>query len=93
MSSSSQTSWKVISIVSLASLIHCAYSAAQHRSYLRLTEQEFTQLPLDIVIQTFISLVVLIFATTFLAGEFQTIRADKEVCIYFLSKIKLIIKF
>ncbi|KAE9551074.1 hypothetical protein FO519_005711 [Halicephalobus sp. NKZ332] len=75
----SQATWKVLSLVSLASLLHCAYSAAQHRSYLRLTEQEFTQLPLDIVIQTFVSLVVLIFSTTFLAGDFQTIRADKEV--------------
>lgn len=76
---SQQSVWKAITFVSLASLLHCAYSAAQHNSYLRLTGQEFTQLPFDIVIQTIVSLIVCIFATTFLAGDFQTIRVDKEV--------------
>uniref|UniRef100_A0A914Y0M3 Membrane magnesium transporter n=1 Tax=Panagrolaimus superbus TaxID=310955 RepID=A0A914Y0M3_9BILA len=76
---SNQPVWKIVTIISLASLLHCAYSAAQHNSFLRLTGQEFNQLPLDIVIQTVVSLLVCIFATTFLTGDFQTIRVDKEV--------------
>lgn len=38
-------SLQVIAAVSIAALLHAAYSAAQHRLYLRLTEQPFTALP------------------------------------------------
>ncbi|GMT16964.1 hypothetical protein PFISCL1PPCAC_8261, partial [Pristionchus fissidentatus] len=67
---------KVVAIVSLIALLHGAYSAAQHRLYLRLTEQPFSALPLDIVVQTLASLIVLCWACTHVAGAFQPIRAD-----------------
>uniref|UniRef100_A0A7E4W0M2 PRELI/MSF1 domain-containing protein n=1 Tax=Panagrellus redivivus TaxID=6233 RepID=A0A7E4W0M2_PANRE len=76
--SSSSPVWKILATASLVSLLHCAYSAAQHNSFVRLTGQEASALPLDLQIQTLVSLVVCIFATTFLAGDFQPIRADKE---------------
>lgn len=50
---------KMMCLGALASLVHCAYSAAQHRSYLRLTGDEFEALPLDIVLQTLLSLLLL----------------------------------
>lgn len=74
MPSSSYT--KILLAVGAVSLIHCAYSAAQHRSYLRLTEQEFTYLPLDIFVQTIISLFLVFYTGSGVAGEFQPIRAD-----------------
>ncbi|CAG2061915.1 unnamed protein product, partial [Timema podura] len=40
--------YKTILIFGFLSLFHSAYSAAQHRSYLRITEQEFVSLPVDI---------------------------------------------
>ncbi|CAJ0585838.1 unnamed protein product, partial [Mesorhabditis spiculigera] len=67
---------KIVTIVALLSLIHCAYSAAQHRFYLRLTEQPFSHLPYDIIVQTLLSLVVLIYGASRVAGSFQPIRAD-----------------
>ncbi|GMS84981.1 hypothetical protein PENTCL1PPCAC_7156, partial [Pristionchus entomophagus] len=67
---------KVIAAVSFAALLHAAYSAAQHRLYLRLTEQPFTALPADIVAQTLASLIFLCWACTHVAGAFQPIRAD-----------------
>ncbi|CAI4232986.1 unnamed protein product [Auanema sp. JU1783] len=66
----------VITIVSLASLLHCAYSAAQHRSYLRLTEQPFVSLPADVICQTLVSLIVLIYGASYVAAPFQQIKSD-----------------
>ncbi|CAP23728.1 Protein CBG02872, partial [Caenorhabditis briggsae] len=67
----------LITIVSVLSLLHCAYSAAQHRFYLRLTEQPFVNLPFDVVFQTSISLVALIYGTSFIANPFQYIKKDQ----------------
>ena len=50
--------YKVFVAVGLLCILHAAYSAAQHRTYLRLTKTEFLALPLDIAIQV---------RTTFLA--------------------------
>uniref|UniRef100_A0A1I7T9B9 Membrane magnesium transporter n=1 Tax=Caenorhabditis tropicalis TaxID=1561998 RepID=A0A1I7T9B9_9PELO len=72
------TIYRLITIVSLLSLIHCAYSAAQHRFYLRLTEQPFVSLPADVVAQTVISLVALIYGTSYLANPFQYIKKDQH---------------
>ncbi|KAK6032812.1 hypothetical protein OSTOST_00993 [Ostertagia ostertagi] len=72
----SKTLYNVITLVSLLSLLHCAYSAAQHRSYLRLTEQPFVTLPADVLAQTLISLVALIYGASHVAGAFQHIKSD-----------------
>ncbi|WKX96369.1 hypothetical protein Q1695_012652 [Nippostrongylus brasiliensis] len=72
----SKTLYNVITLVSLLSLLHCAYSAAQHRSYLRLTEQPFISLPPDVLAQTLISLVALIYGASHVAGAFQHIKSD-----------------
>uniref|UniRef100_A0A8R1HY03 Membrane magnesium transporter n=1 Tax=Caenorhabditis japonica TaxID=281687 RepID=A0A8R1HY03_CAEJA len=72
------TIYRLITIVSLLSLLHCAYSAAQHRFYLRLTEQPFVNLPADVVAQTVISLIALIYGTSFLANPFLYIKQDQH---------------
>lgn len=80
MSGGSWTSLvRCLCVVGLVSLIHCAYSAAQHRSYLRLTEQEFTHLPADILLQTIVSLLLVCYSAAYVAGEFLPIRADLQV--------------
>ncbi|KAK6062137.1 membrane magnesium transporter 1 domain protein, partial [Cooperia oncophora] len=48
----------------------------QHRSYLRLTEQPFVALPADVLAQTLISLVALIYGASHVAGAFQHIKSD-----------------
>ncbi|KAI6229870.1 hypothetical protein M3Y99_01122700 [Aphelenchoides fujianensis] len=70
--------WKLVCTLSLSSLAHCAYSAAQHRSYLRLAEQPFVGLPADIVVQTVVSFLLAVVACTVIAGEFQPIRSDQN---------------
>jgi len=71
---------KFIFTIGMFSLMHAGYSAAQHRSFMRLTEQEFTSLPLDIILQAIFSLVVAVLGvTTGIAGEFKEIRSNVEL--------------
>ncbi|XP_056636769.1 ER membrane protein complex subunit 5 [Diorhabda carinulata] len=65
--------------VGFLSLFHSAYSAAQHRSYLRLNDLDFTHLPLDIFLQTIISLFVIMYGVLSIAGDFKEIKASAEL--------------
>lgn len=70
--------------IGLLALAHAAYSAAQHRTYLRLTEQEFTVLPADILLQTIAALVLTCYGLVRAVGVFRDIMAaggelDKKV--------------
>ncbi|XP_050527610.1 ER membrane protein complex subunit 5 [Daktulosphaira vitifoliae] len=66
-------------ILGILSLLHAAYSAAQHRAYLRITEQEFDGLPIDIFVQGVISFFVSMFGVLNLAGDFKEVRAIEEL--------------
>ncbi len=70
---------RVLCVAALVSLLHCAYSAAQHRAYLRLTEQPFHRLPVDILVQTLVSLLLVCYSAAHVAGDFQPIRADLQL--------------
>ncbi|KAI8427388.1 hypothetical protein MSG28_001943 [Choristoneura fumiferana] len=70
---------KMIIIVGFISLFHSAYSAAQHRSYLRITAQEFTGLPLDIVVQAVTSLFAVMWGVLNVAGNLREIPAGAEL--------------
>jgi hypothetical protein len=70
---------KVVLIVGLCSLLHAAFSAAQYRSYLRVSEQQFTgSLPLDIIVQAFLSLMVTLYSVVSISGAFKVIQADDD---------------
>ncbi len=69
---------KFFVIVGLMALAHAGYSATQHRSYLRLTEQEFTTLPLDILIQSLVGLIITCYGIVRVVGEFREIKAVAE---------------
>ncbi|KAJ2944454.1 hypothetical protein O0L34_g3794 [Tuta absoluta] len=71
--------YKIILIVGFISLFHSAFSAAQHRSYLRLTSQEFTTLPLDIVVQAVVSLFAVMWGVLNVAGKLREIPAAAEL--------------
>lgn len=74
-----RSSDKFIVIIGLVALAHAAYSAAQHRSYLRLTEQEFTQLPTDILLQSFAALVLTCYGIVRVVGKFKEIKAASDL--------------
>ncbi|KAA0709364.1 Membrane magnesium transporter 1 ER membrane protein complex subunit 5 [Triplophysa tibetana] len=71
--------WKSIVGVGLFALAHAAFSAAQHRSYMRLTEKENEMLPIDIVLQTLLSFVVTCYGIVHISGEFRDMDASSEL--------------
>ncbi|XP_022166332.1 membrane magnesium transporter 1 [Myzus persicae] len=71
--------YRQIFALGILSLLHAAYSAAQHRSYLRITEQEFDGLPFDIFVQGVVSLFMSMYGILYLAGDFKEVRAIEEL--------------
>ena len=69
---------KLLLIVGLLALCHAAYSATQHRKYLRLTEQEFSSLPKDILLQTIVGLFICAFSILNIVGKFKQIKIASE---------------
>ncbi|CAH8875439.1 unnamed protein product [Trichobilharzia szidati] len=65
-------------VVGLCGLTHAAYSAAQHRSYIRLTEQEYSSLPIDILVQIVLSFIVVCIGLVGLTGNLKEIEAAAE---------------
>uniref|UniRef100_A0A8D8UV28 Membrane magnesium transporter n=1 Tax=Cacopsylla melanoneura TaxID=428564 RepID=A0A8D8UV28_9HEMI len=70
---------KVVFTIGICFLVHTAVSAAQHRTYLRLTEQEFTSLSLDIVVQGILSLIACMYGIIYIAGDLKEIKATEEL--------------
>jgi len=75
----SSSFWKSVVGVGLFSLAHAAFSAAQHRSYMRLTEKENETLPIDIMLQTLLSFVVTCYGIVHIAGGFKDMDASSEL--------------
>ena len=69
---------KILLTIGLAGLCHAAYSATQHRNYLRLTEHEFTSLPVDILIQTLACLLLCCLGVIRVAAKFRPIQITSE---------------
>ncbi|XP_070999410.1 ER membrane protein complex subunit 5-like [Oncorhynchus clarkii lewisi] len=71
--------WRDVVGVGLFALAHAAFSAAQHRSYMRLTEKENETLPIDIVLQTLLAFVLTIYGIVHISGEFKDMDASSEL--------------
>ncbi|KAM9325212.1 ER membrane protein complex subunit 5 [Gastrophryne carolinensis] len=71
--------WKGLVGLGLFALAHAAFSAAQHRSYMRLTEKEDETLPIDIVLQTLLAFIVACYGIVHIAGEFKDMDATSEL--------------
>nr|CAD7405317.1 unnamed protein product [Timema poppensis] len=54
-------------------------AARAYRSYLRITEQEFVSLPVDILVQGIISLFLTMYGLMSISGEFKEIRATVDL--------------
>lgn len=63
----------------IISLIHAGYSAVQYKTYLKLTEEEFVNLPVDVIVQVMFSLILSVFGIVKVAGELRDIHAAAEL--------------
>ncbi|KAK7827435.1 hypothetical protein U0070_026641 [Myodes glareolus] len=71
--------WKGLVGVGLFALAHAAFSAAQHHSHARLTEEGYESLPADIVLQTLLAFAVTCYGVVHTAGEFKDRDATSEL--------------
>lgn len=70
---------KILLLVGFVCLIHGGISAAQHRSFIRLTEQELDSLPIDIVLQTIFGLFLTSWGVLIATGDFKDIQANSDI--------------
>jgi len=59
-------------------LCHTGYSVSQHLQYLRYNEDEFTTLPLDMVLEALLSVALAIWGAS-ATKEFKEIRAVEDI--------------
>ena len=71
--------WKGLVGICLFALARAAFSAAQHPSYMRLTEKEDESLPIAIVLQTLLAFTVACYGIVHIAGEFKDRDATSEL--------------
>jgi len=65
--------------IGIISLAHAGYSAIQYRTYLKLIEDDFVAIPIDITIQVLFSLIIAIFGIIRVAGDLKDIHAAAEL--------------
>ncbi|XP_052053435.1 membrane magnesium transporter 2-like [Apodemus sylvaticus] len=71
--------WKVLVGIGLFALTHAAFSAAQHRSHMRLTEKKYEPLPPDLVLQTLLAFALTCYGVVHTAGDFRDRDATSEL--------------
>lgn len=71
--------WKGLIGIGLFALAHAAFSAAQHHSHARLTEEGCESLPADIILQTLLAFAVTCYGVVHTAGEFKDRDATSEL--------------
>ncbi|CAG9797707.1 unnamed protein product [Chironomus riparius] len=69
--------YKIVLTLGLISLLHSGYSAAQYRTFLRISEQEFESLPLDISIQAIVSFAVVVYSILSIKSDWKLIHATE----------------
>ena len=79
---------KLLLTIGLIGLCHAAFSATQHRNYIRLTEHEMDEsakraspisaLPLDILLQTLVCLLLSCFGIISTSAKFKPIKVTSE---------------
>ncbi|VDL18592.1 unnamed protein product [Hymenolepis diminuta] len=69
---------RVLVFLGLITLSHVAYSAIQHRTYLKLTGTQYESLPTDIFCQTIIGFIITIVGVVRVAGDFSLISSSTD---------------
>ena len=65
--------------IGVLSLIHAGYSTIQYRTYLKLIEEDFANVPVDIMMQVLLSVGIAVFGIVRVAGELKDIHAAAEL--------------
>ncbi|KAG4959541.1 hypothetical protein JHK85_036986 [Glycine max] len=68
----------VVGFLGLLILFHAAYSTIQYRGLLKITEEEFSGPPLNVVIEVTLGLVLCMWAALTVPGKFLSIHPHSE---------------
>ncbi|CAI8021491.1 Membrane magnesium transporter 2 [Geodia barretti] len=70
---------KLFLFLGLLLIFHAAYSAVQHRSFLKLAEEEYTGLPSDIGAECLLASVLMCVGVVTMVGRFRDIKLTTEL--------------
>ncbi|KAG4913415.1 hypothetical protein AAZX31_19G169000 [Glycine max] len=68
----------IVGLLGLLILFHAAYSTIQYRGLLKITEEEFSGPPFDVVIELFLGLLLCFWAALTAPGKFLSIHPHSE---------------
>jgi len=65
------TKGKIVVLIGLVLLLHCALSVIQFRQWVKATGRESVSTPIDIVVECLVTMLVNLWGAILLAGEFK----------------------
>ncbi|XP_057984298.1 membrane magnesium transporter [Malania oleifera] len=68
----------VVGVLGVLILAHAAYSTIQHRGLLKIMEEEFSGLPMNVVAELLLGLAFCMWAALTVPGKFLSIHPDSE---------------
>ncbi|XP_071709430.1 membrane magnesium transporter-like [Rutidosis leptorrhynchoides] len=67
-----------VGVIAVLMLFHAAYSTIQYRSLLKITEDEFTGPPFEVIVELILVLILSLFAGLTVPGNFRSILPDSD---------------
>nr|GEX66662.1 membrane magnesium transporter [Tanacetum cinerariifolium] len=67
-----------VGILAVTMLLHSAYSTIQYRALLKITEDEFTGPPYEVMVELMLVLILSLFAGLTVPGNFKSILPDSD---------------
>ncbi|KAI3822516.1 hypothetical protein L1987_10106 [Smallanthus sonchifolius] len=67
-----------VGILSVLMLLHAAYSTIQYRALLKITEDEFTGPPYEVLVELILVMILSLFAGLTVPGDFKSILPDSD---------------
>ncbi|CAK9140793.1 unnamed protein product [Ilex paraguariensis] len=68
----------VIGVLGVLILSHAAYSTIQYRALLKITEEEFSGPPINVVLELIFGLILCVWAALTVPGKFLSILPDSD---------------
>ncbi|CAI9289488.1 unnamed protein product [Lactuca saligna] len=68
----------VVGVIAVLMLLHAAYSTIQYRALLKITEDEFSGPPFEVLLELALVLVLSLFAGLTVPGNFRSILPDSD---------------
>ncbi|KAK9079385.1 hypothetical protein SSX86_001056 [Deinandra increscens subsp. villosa] len=67
-----------VGVLAVLMLLHAAYSTIQYRALLKITEDEFTGPPYEVLVELILVLILSLFAGLTVPGNFRSILPDSD---------------